>query len=116
MLEQQQRQSTETAEARWIRWKKRLLDKEIVHASEQKVADAVAYWRLRQKQREEDAMDATVGKAKVKEDWTMWLEWQWECKQLPHGEQLGYGLWIIDTMMSRGFSSHWAGMAARMEI
>ena len=73
------------------------------------VADAVAIWRLRQKWKKEDA---TVGKAKVAEDLAVWVEQQWKCEQLTQGEQLSYGLWIIDVMMSQGFPSAWAGMAA----
>ena len=74
------------------------------------VADAVATWRDKKRWRKEAAEDATVGKAKVAEDWAVWVEWQWSRKQLPQQEQLNYGLWIIDTMVSQGFPSAWAGM------
>ena len=125
--EQKQNQYTETAGARWLRWKTRLLSKERVRVARKKVAEAVATWREEERLRawykqpwtgywfkteKEAAEDTTVGKAKVTEDLAVWVEQRSKCKQLTQGEQLSYGLQIIDIMMSRGFPSAWAGMAA----
>ena len=92
------------------------MKKEIVRVAKRNVADVVDMWRWKKWVRERVEEDATVGKAKVAEDWAVWVEWQWHHKQLPQLQQLGYGLWIVETMVSRGQSSAWAGMAAQMEI